>query len=602
MASSDSLQATMLRKFLQEITAIIATKCDKKVSVCRKQGSALVRQSTRPIYGDICIPGAVVKIHLPTIQHVDEVIKAIIAAGESLDFPVLACSPAENDFISIKLQRAPVYSCIIKRIMIERNEYGHHHAGRDRTVLLSIPEPPMKKEKNDGFGLSSLRQHLLAQHVSALLKAHGYNVLRDHNINREVSSSIIGKILGDPLSEDSFDSCSKTKESYLPPGLLEELSNSKYVSSVACQTEKEIDRRSHDHHRSPDQSHSHSSEEVLPKQCTLDLAAFLEDQRLRIGKGGYSKNMTQVPLTDKQREASPVFKQCMRLKIAAKNMCSGDDLCILHIAPSGQEFLQQQVDLTMRALSQDGCYTDQSHLCCAPVQVIGDGQTSASNRQGKEMGVEEFYDIRYSQMKEASVMKYGDQVQGDSWNDMIHNLTAAGIKFDILGTHHRHPVKLDVGERNESSPWPDNRNGVFVVYNYARLSTLFARFEEEVNKGTYPALPPVESIDFSTLKEEAEWKLLFSHILTLPDVILDSIGESITTQELSCKFETHKICRYLVSLSQDLSTYYSRYRILVEPRPHLLPTMFARIYLLKAVHQVLGNGLALLKITPLTTM
>lgn len=67
----------------------------------------------------------------------------------------------------------------------------------------------------------------------------------------------------------------------------------------------------------------------------------------------------------------------------------------------------------MRALSQDGRCSDHSHLCCAPVQLTGASHSSGGGkRQGKEMGVEEFYDIRYSQMREASVMKYGDQVKG----------------------------------------------------------------------------------------------------------------------------------------------------------------------------------------------
>ena len=44
-------------------------------------------------------------------------------------------------------------------------------------------------------------------------------------------------------------------------------------------------------------------------------------------------------------------------------------------------------------------------------------------------------------------------------------------------------VKLDVGDKKETSPWRDNRNGIFVVYNCARLSTIFTRFEEEVEKG-----------------------------------------------------------------------------------------------------------------------
>lgn len=96
-----------------------------------------------------------------------------MVASKSLDFPVLTCSPAENNFISIKLQRAPTFSRVINHIMKEGNEYGHQRTRRDKTLLLNVPETPKREKEGDGAGLSSLRQRLLAQHVSALLEANG---------------------------------------------------------------------------------------------------------------------------------------------------------------------------------------------------------------------------------------------------------------------------------------------------------------------------------------------------------------------------------------------------------------------------------------------
>ena len=77
---------------------------------------------------------------------------------------------------------------------------------------------------------------------------------------------------------------------------------------------------------------------------------------------------------------------------------------------------------------------------------------------------------------------------------------------------------------------------VYLLFHLLDIST----------SGTYPALPPVESIDFSTLKEEAEWKLLFSHLLAFPDVLMDTVKDGFTTQDLSVKFETQKVFRCLL--------------------------------------------------------
>ena len=51
-------------------------------------------------------------------------------------------------------------------------------------------------------------------------------------------------------------------------------------------------------------------------------------------------------------------------------------------------------------------------------------------------------------------------------------------------------------------------SGVFVMYNCARLATLLRRFEQEVERGTYPPLPPVDEIKFELLREEVKFRRL----------------------------------------------------------------------------------------------
>lgn len=132
-------------------------------------------------------------------------------------------------------------------------------------------------------------------HLFICFSFHSYHIHQGHNVNTGNPSSTVGKILGDIIPEDSLGISSRgTTERDLPLGYLEELSTSKYVSSVACQTDEE-----RDHQQSPDHCHSNSSQDGFPKQCSVDLAAVLKDQKLRIGKGGYSKNMAEVQCKNK---------------------------------------------------------------------------------------------------------------------------------------------------------------------------------------------------------------------------------------------------------------------------------------------------------------
>jgi len=43
------------------------------------------------------------------------------------------------------------------------------------------------------------------------------------------------------------------------------------------------------------------------------------------------------------------------------------------------------------------------------------------------------------------------------------------------------------------------------LYNCARLAKLFQNFEENVHKGIYPALPPVNDVDFNLLHDQVSF-------------------------------------------------------------------------------------------------
>ena len=57
----------------------------------------------------------------------------------------------------------------------------------------------------------------------------------------------------------------------------------------------------------------------------------------------------------------------------------------------------------------------------------------------------------------------------------------------------------------------DRKGGIFVMYNCARLSTLLTHFDSSVERGVYPACPPLEEIDFRLLREEVH-ALRYMHL------------------------------------------------------------------------------------------
>lgn len=137
----------------------------------------------------------------------------------------------------------------------------------------------------------------------------------------------------------------------------------------------------------------------------------------------------------------------------------------------------------------------------------------------------------------------------------------------------------------------------FILYNCARLATLFKEFNKRVSQGIYSKLPEPPDIDFSQLTQPEEWELLYIHILQFPCVIRNCMKDVAEG-----RIYPNCLVAALSSMSLCFSVYYRRVKVLVEPREHILPILHARICLLKALEQVMHNGLRLLDIQPVKQM
>ncbi|CAN9515741.1 unnamed protein product [Ophioblennius macclurei] len=258
---------------------------------------------------------------------------------------------------------------------------------------------------------------------------------------------------------------------------------------------------------------------------------------------------------------------------------------VLHVTSCQDEFRQQQIAMLWRA---SGATHTQRHLVCGPVKTPGSQLTAA-----------QYLQLRRGQMKEASEMKYGDQVEGQTWDDIIKVMTSATVRFELLSTVHTSPVTLDV-QREGGISTKGPRGGVFVMYNCARLHTLFDSYQRGVEKGLYPEIPEGSQLDFSALKEEGEWLLLFNYLIPFAE-LLDQSGQALDGEGGGARvnIKTEQICKFLVSLSKDFSSYYNRVHVLGEPLPHLFNQMFCRLYLLRALRELYHSALDSLNLPPI---
>ncbi|XP_059572092.1 DALR anticodon-binding domain-containing protein 3 isoform X2 [Alligator mississippiensis] len=311
------------------------------------------------------------------------------------------------------------------------------------------------------------------------------------------------------------------------------------------------------------------------------LRSFLEQRGLQ----GYDPSLDVLRVTEEELRALAEVERAAQRSLAE---APGSACTVLHVVSGEEELQQQKADLLWRMLEPGALSAAQKHLVCGPVKA-----TSASLPEGAS----QYYQLRQRQLHKASVMKYGDLAHDESWTEVSRVLTSAAIRFEMLSTAHRSQITLDLADGGISTK--GTRSGAFVMYNCARLATLFQMYQQAVEQGTYPALPPPPELDFSCLREEGEWLLLFNHILPFPELLQQAAQLPISSSGIRITANTEAVCRFLVQLSMDFSSYYNRVHILGEPLPHLFPPMLARLQLLSVVRNVLHSALATLHLPPL---
>ncbi|XP_069906920.1 DALR anticodon-binding domain-containing protein 3 isoform X7 [Oryctolagus cuniculus] len=240
---------------------------------------------------------------------------------------------------------------------------------------------------------------------------------------------------------------------------------------------------------------------------------------------------------------------------AAAPGAGADGCVVVHVLSCEDEFQQQKLDLLWWKLD-DQAPLRQKHLVCGPVRAVGAAMTAP-----------EYYESRHAQVCKASALKRGgDPAQDPAWTEIAGVLSVATIKFEMLSTAPRSQLLLAPADSSISTK--GTKSGIFVMYNCARLATLFESYKRSEEQGLYPPFPSVASLDFSLLQDEGEWLLLFNSVLPFPELLSQLAALAPTTPGLHLPARTETVCKFLVQLSMDFSSYYNRVHVLgVSTRP-----------------------------------
>ncbi|XP_030062141.1 DALR anticodon-binding domain-containing protein 3 [Microcaecilia unicolor] len=467
--------------------------------------------------------------------------------------PIQSCKQTEAGLV-VQLERPAVFQQVLTHIPYYLKSSSS--SSGQNVILNCVPLHGCRSPES--LRLSHLRTILIADHLAAVLRAEGVKVHLVPVLHDEEIKHFLRRLKIDWPA----DVASSVPDTIL--SLKQNLLECIYAEDIEAEMGPQQDQK------------------MLKTNafCRVRLKEFMEKHQ---NLEGYDPNLDVFPVLEGN------LRHLAELQRAVAEHTSTTESCrVIHVVTCEEEFQQQKMDLLWRMVDTGLHTASQKHLVCGPVKVLSCvSPVDASH----------YFQLRRSQMHKASVMKYGDLVQGSSWDEIIGILTSAAIRFEMLATAHRSQINISMEDAAISTK--GTKGGAFMMYNCARLATLFESYHSAVHQGLYAAFPPISELNFSSLQEEGEWLLLFNYIIPFSEVLSQSAQILMSSKGIRITANTEVICKFLVNLSMDFSSYYNRVHILGESLPHLFNQMFARLQLMKAVQEVFHSALATLHIPPL---
>ncbi|XP_058127242.1 DALR anticodon-binding domain-containing protein 3-like [Anopheles ziemanni] len=194
--------------------------------------------------------------------------------------------------------------------------------------------------------------------------------------------------------------------------------------------------------------------------------------------------------------------------------------------------------------------------------------------------------------------RYGVRIHdSNELERMVASLGRSAAIVDVLQQKHSSMIDMRVPKHGASHKQNPSKKATFILYNFARLVSIFKKYRLLMEQEGYPRMPPVDEVDFGLLTDREEWNLLFVYVIGFPYALRRTLGDG----ELA-RIDPHYLLEFTFGLVSCLSKYYCSTRILTDNSPKLLPVMIARLHLLQAIYNILRTLLHLLDLEPIENM
>lgn len=331
---------------------------------------------------------------------------------------------------------------------------------------------------------------------------------------------------------------------------------------------------------------------------TFSLRSYLDEQGVDVSSN-YDPNVDSVHV-----ESSAFVT--MRLLAQISRGCMSEPLTLLFVVPNSKSFAAQQAGLLFEMLflqqflggdvAPKVLYLTHGG-CVEPIDCSFETYQSARDNYIREAFRRPSTEPSLSKRSRTAedVFLEGEGGRKEDIKSSVAVLVETELALDFLSS--RQNLRMKMGERLGRA-----ENGHYSLqYTAARIAAVLEKYELAVNEGAYPALCKLEEADFSLLNLQPEW-MLWHRLSICWRLLLEPSPATLHGNPIKVEVNAHALCKALEGLGSEFSAYYSKVRILVQPEQHLLKTLCARLWLLKAVQKTLQRILRRFGLTTLNKM
>jgi len=337
----------------------------------------------------------------------------------------------------------------------------------------------------------------------------------------------------------------------------------------------------------------------VPEGGYFNLDQFIKDRKLPQGKRGYQPDYP--PLYIFRPDGSTLYS--FRDVVYSLKKVGNADM-VLNIIASEQNIAQEKVALGLQLLQPDAP-RKQFHVSYELVKLLNDKgeEVKMSSRRGRYVLADDLFEELKKQIREIMIAKFTEKGKTEDptlFENVMNEVSSAAMKYALVSLSCRSKINFSMKKVCDF----EDSSAPFLLYNGTRFFSLFRKYEDGVKDKVYPPLPKsLDEINWDLLSEQFEWELFFEYILAFPTLIEHIACPEIPETPALPEFPVHLLCDFLISLVRHFSKYWSAVKILKEnPTKEEAATLYARLYLLKALQLVLNNGLQMLTMTPLQRM